>query len=526
MSVCLTASGLTLITPDHRVLVDQLDVTLGREVMGLVGPNGSGKSTLLRALAGDLAPTRGAVNAHASVGWLKQLGSNAVGTVADGLGIGRDLKRLERICKGHPDEGDLEFANWTLPAEAEAALARFGLADLAFDHALDQLSGGQQARVALASAWLSKPDILLMDEPTNNLDREGRAAVYTLMADWPGAILVASHDRELLDRVNRILALESPGWRLFGGDGSAYLADRNAREDRAEAEFDRAQSQLRAVSRAAEEAQARQARRARTGKAMRRDGSQPKMVANAMKAQSEATGSRLSGQAQKRTEAARSQLDEADQNRRRAPKLSIRAAAAGTPPGRVQLAFEEVGFSYGATPVLDAMSFTVRGGERVAIEGSNGSGKTTLLKLAEGRLDPERGEICRGAGRIARLDQMVSDLKPDLTAVEALRARHRELTENEARAALAQFDLRGAAGDKPVSVMSGGERLRVGMAGVLGGDPPALLLLDEPTNHLDLDALEALESALLAFEGTLLAVSHDARFLDAIGVERRINVGA
>ncbi|MCP2678677.1 ATP-binding cassette domain-containing protein [Maricaulaceae bacterium NA33B04] len=524
MSMRLTATGLSLHTPDHRLLWDQLDLSLGGEVVGVVGPNGSGKSSLLQVLAGTRLPTTGQVTCDGHRLLLEQVGRDIDGCVAEGLGIAEDLERLMRITEGLANEPDFDIARWTLPVDAEAALARMGLSGLELDRPLNTLSGGQRARVVLASAWLERREFLLMDEPTNNLDGEGRDAVYAMLADWPGGILVASHDRALLGHVDRILALEQGGWSLFGGNGSDYLTEKAAREERAELAFERAEAHLKATRRAEAEAKARLARRARTGKALRRDGSNAKSLLDAMKSRSEATVSRISGEASRRSGAAESAVKEADLARTHRPKLNVKAPGATALQGRTELAFESVSFGYGSERVVEDLSFALSGGDRVALTGPNGSGKTTVLKLAVGLIDAQAGRVVRSNGRIARLDQMVSDLSPELTAAEALRHRYPALSVNAAYAALAQFDLRAKAAEKPVSVLSGGERLRVGLAGALGGEPPSLLLLDEPTNHLDLDALSALEAALRDYRGTVLAVSHDTEFLNQIGIERRISL--
>jgi ATPase subunit of ABC transporter with duplicated ATPase domains len=524
MSALLSANSLTLRTPDHHVLLEDFTLSFGCEVTGVVGPNGAGKSTLLKTLAGALTPAGGQVLAHGRVGWLEQSGPDADGDLATGLGVTEDLARLSRILAGEGDEADFAQADWTLEARVAAALDTVGLGAKPLDAPLSSLSGGQRARLALARAMLDAPDILMMDEPTNNLDADGRDAVGRMMADWPGGLVIVSHDRALLERVDRIIALEGPGWSVFGGGWSAYVAHRDAARARAEAEHDRLEADARQIKRAAMEAQARLERRARSGKSQRADGSNAKVLLDAMKARSESTAARLAGVRDKRASDAEAKLEAVRDQRHRSPKLNIRAQGADSPSGRTVLAFDAVSFSYGETQVINQLSFTLTGGLRLALSGPNGAGKTTVLKLAQGLLTPRSGEIRRTTGRIARLDQTVSDLDPALSVVEALCARDPNLSVNAAYAALAQFDLRNSEADKPVSVLSGGERLRAGLAGVLGGEPPELILLDEPTNHLDIEAVEALEDALNGFGGAILAVSHDQAFLDAINLDQTLSL--
>ncbi|MBL4537853.1 MAG: ABC-F family ATP-binding cassette domain-containing protein [Oceanicaulis sp.] len=524
MTALLSANSLTLRTPDHHVLLEDFTLSFGCEVTGVVGPNGAGKSTLLRALAGAVTPASGQVLAHGRIGWMEQSGPDATGDVASGLGVSEALARLSRILAGEGGEADFDHADWTLEARVEASLEQMGLSGLALTAPLSSLSGGQRARLALARAMLDAPDILMMDEPTNNLDAEGRDAVHQIMADWPGGLVIVSHDRALLERVDRIIALEGPGWSVFGGGWTEYVTQRDAARARAEAEHDRLEADARQIKRAAKEAQARLERRAQSGKRQRADGSNAKVLLDAMKARSESTAARLAGVRDKRVSDAEAKLEAASDQRHRGPRLSIRAQGADSPSGRTVLAFDAVSFSYGETQVINQLSFTLTGGLRLALSGPNGAGKTTVLKLAQGLLTPRSGEIRRTMGRIARLDQTVSDLDPGLSVVEALRVRDPNLSINAAYAALAQFDLRNAQAEKRVGVLSGGERLRAGLAGVLGGEPPELILLDEPTNHLDIEAVEALEDALNGFGGAILAVSHDQAFLDAIRLDQTLSL--
>lgn len=524
MSACLFANSLTLRTPDHHVLLEDFTLSFGCEVTGVVGPNGVGKSTLLKTLAGALTPVGGQVLCQGRIGWLEQLGPHAYGDLAIGLGVSEELARLSRILAGEGGEADFNHADWTLEARVMAALDKVGLGAQSLDTPLSALSGGQRARLALARAMLDAPDLLLMDEPTNNLDADGRDAVRQMMADWPGGLVIVSHDRALLERVDRIVALEGPGWSVFGGGWSDFVAHRDAARARAEAEHERAEAALKHSRRAADEAEAKRMRRARAGNAVGRDGSQPKLVLNAKRAQSEGTAARLGGVRDKRIAAAEGALEAARDQRHRGPKLNIRAQGADSPAGRTVLAFDAVSFSYGEASLIEQLSFTLTGGMRLALSGPNGAGKTTVLKLAQGLLTPRCGEIRRTTGRIAWLDQTVSVLDPEMSVVEALRARDPNLSLNAAYAALAQFDLRNTDAEKRVGALSGGERLRAGLAGVLGGEPPELILLDEPTNHLDMEAVEALEAALDGFDGAILTVSHDPAFLDAINLDQTLSL--
>lgn len=249
------------------------------------------------------------------------------------------------------------------------------------------------------------------------------------------------------------------------------------------------------------------------------------MLLNDRKERSEMTASRLSKTAQRTLGAAEAAASAAESAAPRRARLNLKAPDVETHGGRPVLSFDDVAFAYDQQPVLEGVSFDLSPGARAAVTGPNGAGKSTVLKLAAGRLEPLKGAVHRRAVRTARLDQTVGDLDPALSAVDALRARDAGLTPNAAYAALAAFDLRAKAAEKPVGVMSGGERLRAGLALVFGAaEPPDLLLLDEPTNHLDLDALEALEQALNAYQGAILAVSHDTAFLDAIAAAQRIRL--
>ncbi len=522
-----TLDGLSYRTPDGRSLFDNLTLAFGAERTGLVGRNGVGKTTLLRLIAGDLAPSGGGVSLRGRVGVLRQAALPPAGaTVADLLGIAEALARLERIAQGQGSDEDLAEADWGLEARLDAALAEVGLPGLARERPAASLSGGQVTRVSLAGLLARQPELLILDEPTNNLDAAAKALVADVLAGWRGGAIVVSHDRDLLRRMDRIVELGGLGAKVYGGNYDLY-AERKAAEvaaaSRELAEAERAQAR---VAREVQQAAERKARRDAAGKRFAAKGSEPKILLGAQAERAENSGAREGRLAERQRAEAAAGLAEAQRRVERLRKLGFELPPSGLAAGKTVLAFEDVGFGYaGGPPILRDISLRIVGPERVAVSGPNGTGKTTLIRLAAGELDPAAGRVVRGAPA-AFLDQQTAMLRQDETLVAAFRRLNPQAGENAARAALARFLFRNTAADKPVASLSGGERLRAALACVLMAErPPQLLILDEPTNHLDLDSIEAVEAALGGYDGALLVVSHDRDFLDAIGVEREITLG-
>jgi len=521
----LVCDSVALATPAGQTLFAGLSCSVGREVVGLVGRNGSGKSTLLRAIAGEWPVMAGHIARSGSLGMLRQAVGATAGGVAEALGVSEDLARIARIEAGAGDEADFAAADWTLPERIEAALAETGLAGVPLDRTLAGFSGGERTRLAVARVLIERADLLLLDEPTNNLDAEGRAAIARLLEGWGGGVLVASHDRELLERVDRIVALGPTGAVVHGGGWSSYLAAREAGRARAEAAVERAAAGAKAAAREAQATRERQARRDRAGRDYAASGSAPKILMGRQRERAEnskARGERLAGA---EVEAAGETLAAARERVEVVDPLDMELPRCGLPSGRLLLAFEDVHWGVNGRPVLRGVSLEVRGPERVAISGANGAGKTSLLRLASGEQAPDAGLVRRPAGRLLVLDQHVTLLEPAETLVANMRRLHSGMGENDARAALARFGFRNLAGERLAGTLSGGERLRAGLACVLSARPvPQLLVLDEPTNHLDADAVAGLEQALRGYDGAVLVVSHDRRFLQAIGVTREIDL--
>ena len=522
MTALLTIDSLAADTPDGKPLFTDLTFALGAETVGLVGRNGAGKSTLLAILAGEREPTSGSIARPAKLAMLHQVQRDA-GSVAQALEVAAGLARLARLGAGKGSIDDAGLADWTLEPRIAEALAQVGLGGLALDRDCASLSGGERTRLGLAAMLLTEPDVLLLDEPTNNLDAAGREAIAGLLAGWTGGAIVASHDRDLLEQVDRIVQLSPVGVAIFGGGWSAFVGARDAQRDRAEAGLDRAERDLRQQSAANQRQREKQARRDKAGRSMAARGGTPKILLGAMKERAENSGARGTVHAREQSDAVEDAVAAARRLVEIVTPLRIDLPPARLPANRTLLRLDAVVAARGGRRLFGPLSFAVTGPERLAIHGANGCGKTTLLRLALGLDAPDAGRVTRVDGALALLDQHVALLDPGLDLVANMRRHHPTLNAGQAHAVLARFAFRNRDALRPAATLSGGERLRAGLAIITAGAvPPQMLVLDEPTNHLDVAAIEMLEAALAQYDGALLLVSHDRSFLDAVGVTRTI----
>jgi ATPase subunit of ABC transporter with duplicated ATPase domains len=524
MSSFVVLDSLSLSTPYGRRLFHDLTLSLGRQRTGLVGRNGCGKSTLLRAIAGSVEPGEGTIARLGSVALFDQDWPDSSITIAEALEVAEPLARLRRIEAGEGGEGDFAEADWTLAERIDQALIEVGLARIDPDRSLATLSGGQRTRVAIARVCLAAPDLLLLDEPTNNLDADGRAAIAALIAGWRGGVVAASHDRALLEAMDRIVELAPVGCRLVEGGWSDFVAVRDAEREAAAADLERADAGLRKAERAAQAQREKKARRDKVGRAVGASGSAPRIVLGMMKERAENSGARdrqlaarLTAEAEDAQSAARALVEVST-------RLRIELPPSGLSSSRDMLRFDAVILERGAQR-FGPLSFAIRGPERVALTGPNGAGKTSVLALAMGEVAPTSGSVTR-VEEMALLDQHAPLLRRDDSILDNLHSLAPDLTDNDAHAALARFGFRNQAALRIVGTLSGGERLRAALACMLSAArPPQLLLFDEPTNHLDIESVEILEEALCGYDGAMLVASHDPTFLDAIAIDRAIALG-
>ena len=493
----------------HQILFIEASAALLRgEKVGLIGPNGAGKTTLFRMIAGEESPDEGqaAVDQGVTIGYFSQdvgemSGRSAVSEAMDGAGpvslVAAELKELE-AAMADPDQLDdiekiverygevqgrfEELDGYALEGRAREVLAGLNFTEEMMDGDVGALSGGWKMRVALARILLMRPDAMLLDEPSNHLDLESLIWLEQFLKDYQGALLMTSHDREFMNRiVTKIVEIDGGALTTYSGDYEFYEQQRTLNEKQQLAQFERQQAMLAKEIKFIERFKAR--------------------ASHAAQVQSRV----------KKLE----KIEKVEPPRRR------QMVSLDFPPaprsGEDVATLKDVRKGYGARRIYDGLDFQVRRRERWCVMGVNGAGKSTLLKLVAGAARPDDGDVAVGVGvKMGYFAQHAMEvLDGERTVFQSLEDSFPQAGQGSLRALAGCFGFSGDDVEKKCRVLSGGEKARLVMARMLY-DPPNFLVLDEPTNHLDLATKEMLIEALSKYEGAMLFVSHDRRFLAAL----------
>ncbi|MFJ2402403.1 ABC-F family ATP-binding cassette domain-containing protein [Streptomyces xanthochromogenes] len=516
----ISSAALSFAWPDGNDVFADFQLAIGPGRTGLVGLNGSGKSTLLKLIAGVLTPSEGNIKITGEVGHLPQnLVLDTALRVDQALGIDGVRAALHAIEAGDIDERHFETVgdDWDVEERARATLDQLGLGSIGLDRTIGEVSGGESVLLRLAALLLRRPDVLLLDEPTNNLDLPARQRLYAAVDAWSGVLVVVSHDRELLDRVDRIADLREGQLAWYGGNFTAYEEALRAEQDAAERMVRVAEADVQRQKRELSDAHVKLARRQRYGQKSYDNKVVPRIVANNRKREAQVSAGKHRILQSERLDQARERLDQAVEAVRDDDEIRIELPYTKVHPGRSVLTLRELELPYGARVEGE---FEVRGPERIALVGRNGAGKTTLLRTLAGQLEPVAGEAVAHVP-LRFLPQRLDVLDDALSVVENVARYAPGATDNAIRARLARFLFKGARAAQPAGTLSGGERFRAALAALLLAEPaPQLLMLDEPTNNLDMASVRALQAALDAYEGALIVASHDVPFLESIGVTR------
>jgi ATPase subunit of ABC transporter with duplicated ATPase domains len=517
----ITLRDLTFEWPDGTVVLSGVNGVFNPGRTGLVGRNGAGKSTLLRLIAGMLQPTDGHIDTLGEVSYLPQtLTLQQETTIAHLLGIDAIIAAMRAIESGDIDERHFDVVgdNWDIMARTDELLHQIGFSTADLDRRVTEVSGGEAMLIAVTGLRIRRTPITLLDEPTNNLDRPTRAKLAAFVDQWPGTLVVVSHDLELLEHMENITELYGGVLTTFGGTYSAWQ-EHLAQEQIAAVQAARsAQQALKVEKRQRVEAETKLARRERTGKKAQREGGIPKIVAGNLSRKAQVSAGALRTTLDDKVQDAQSALDAADARVRDDEHILITLPDPGVPRGKRLAELRD----------QDRM-IVIQGPERVALVGANGSGKSTLIEqlVSRGAPVPGRPHGRLLTERVGYLPQRLDVLDDDASAVANVQSVAAATPAATIRNQLARLLLRGDSVDRPVSSLSGGERFSVALARLLLAEPPAqLLIFDEPTNNLDITRVEQLAEALDAYQGALLVVSHDAAFLERIKVSTVIEIGS
>ncbi|VXB83487.1 ABC transporter ATP-binding protein [Microbacterium sp. 8M] len=509
----ITLRDVTFEWPDGTIGLDRVNGTFGTGRTGLIGRNGAGKSTLLRLIAGELQPSSGHVDTGGEVGYLPQtLTLRRDTTIAELLGIQSILDAMKAIESGDVDQRlfDVIGDDWDIESRADEALHQIGFSAGDLDRRVAEVSGGEGMLIAITGLRIRRTPITLLDEPTNNLDRATRTRLAEFVDQWPGTLIVVSHDLELLEHMDNTTELYAGRLDTFGGPYSAWKEFQEQKQAAAMQAARSARQALKVEKKQRVEAETKLARRERTGRKTQKDGGIPKILAGNRASKAQASAGSLRSTLDDKVQAAQAALDAADARVRDDEHIHLVLPDPDVPRGRRLAELEDEG-----------RTIVIQGPERVALIGANGAGKSTLLEQLLQQTDPVPG---RPHGRLVTdlvgfLPQRLDGLDDGASALQNVQAVAPETPTDTIRNQLARLLLRGDSVDRPVRTLSGGERFRVSLARLLLAEPPAqLLIMDEPTNNLDITSVEQLAEALDAYRGALLIVSHDFAFLERIGI--------
>ncbi|ALI04536.1 energy-dependent translational throttle protein EttA [Pseudomonas sp. FW306-02-F02-AA] len=520
LPVLVTLNQLSYQLANGETLFDSLNLHFDHRPTGIVGRNGVGKSVLARLIAGDLTPASGTLSRFGSVAYVAQEPIAISGqSVAQAAGIAETLDALARLASGSASTQDLEQAaeRWDLPEQLRLLFDEAGLPELMAQHPMDALSGGQRARIALIGAFLSQADLLVLDEPTNHLDADGRRWLMDRLDHWRGGVIVVSHDRTVLNSLQRIVELSALGVQVFGGNHAAYLEQREVEQAAAHAALEHNRTlRSRELKRLQREHDTIQRRAAGS-----RKNAETANVSRFERARMKGAATKIMGHVRHAHQAQKSAMNEQvrEANARIKPSEPVLMTLPGTavPANRQVITLIDAQLPWLAPEAPTTfLTISLAGPVRIALSGPNGCGKSTLLKMLAAHCNPVSGD-CLTHVPNAYLDQRLELLDPERSIVEQLNLLDTPLSEGSVRSRLAQLQLDAVRVNVPTRLLSGGERLKAAIAIALWRENPAqLLLLDEPTNHLDLVSVQALEQALRDFPGALIAASHDTEFLRAL----------
>ena len=539
----ISIQQISYIHPDKEVLFSDLNFAISKgQKLGLVGNNGCGKSTLLQIIAGQLSPSSGVIVRPDDLYYIPQhFGQYDSLTIAQALRIERKQQALHAILSG--DASNENFVvlddDWNIEERSIAALDLWGLGQFTLSYPMNLLSGGEKTRVFLAGMDIHHPSVVLMDEPTNHLDSSGRQRLYDWVEKCRSTLLVVSHDRTLLNLLPEICELEKHQINYYGGNYEFYKEQKTLMQEALQQRIEEKEKALRIARKVARETAERRDKQNVRGEKNNIKKGVPRIVLNALQGKSEKSTSKLNSTHQEKAEKLTGERNQLRSSLSPIAILKTDFNSSSLHTGKILVTAKEINFGYhpnsDSNDIQDnndfkqqlwqtPISFQLKSGDRLRIEGANGSGKTTLLKLITGQLQPQEGNLTRMEFTYVYLNQEYSIIDDRNSILEQAYAfNNRNLPEHEIKIILNRYLFPASEWDKSCRKLSGGEKMRLAFCCLMiSNNTPDMFILDEPTNNLDIQSIEIITATIKNYTGTVIAISHDDYFIQEIGIEQRI----
>ena len=539
----ISIQQISYIHPDKEVLFSDLNFAISKgQKLGLVGNNGCGKSTLLQIIAGQLSPSSGVIVRLDDLYYIPQhFGQYDSLTIAQALQIERKQQALHAILAGDVSNENFTILNddWNIEERSIAALDLWGLGQFTLSYPMNLLSGGEKTRVFLAGMDIHHPSVILMDEPTNHLDSSGRQRLYDWVEKYRSTLLVVSHDRTLLNLLPEICELEKHQINYYGGNYEFYKEQKTLMQEALQQRIEEKEKALRIARKVARETAERRDKQNVRGEKSNIKKGVPRIVLNALQGKSEKSTSKLTGVHQEKAEKLTNERNQLRGSLSPTAALKTDFNSSSLHTGKILVTAKEINFSYHSNSINNdiqensiskqqlwqaPVSFQLKSGDRLRIEGANGSGKTTLLKLITGQLQPQEGTLTRTDFSYVYLNQEYSIIDDRNSILEQAYAfNSRNLPEHEIKIILNRYLFPASEWDKSCRKLSGGEKMRLAFCCLMiSNNTPDMFILDEPTNNLDIQSIEIITATIKNYAGTVIAISHDNYFIQEIGVEQCI----
>lgn len=527
----LILQNISFSHPNKEMLFTNINFTLNNsEKIALTGNNGSGKSTLLKIIAKQLAPSEGQLEMDAEPYYVPQVfGQYNHLTIAQALKIEAKLLALHEILRGNATEKNFTLLNddWTIEERCNEALNHWQLNGLDLMQKMETLSGGQKTKIFLAGISIHQPKFILLDEPSNHLDSEGRQLLYEFIQHSKSTMIVVSHDRNLLNLLEKVGELNAEGITVYGGNYEFYAEQKQAEKNALAQGIHNSEKALRKAREKERETIERQQKLDARGKHKQEKAGVARIMMTTLRNNAEKSTSKIKNVHAEKITSLSQDLQEKRSALPSIDKMKFGFDDSCLHKGKILFTATQINFRYtGEFLWKKNVDVQINSGERIALKGKNGSGKTTLIKIILGKIEPQAGTIFGADNKMVYIDQDYSLINNDLKVYEqAQQFNSSALQEHEVKIRLSRFLFTKEDWEKPCHFLSGGERMRLILCCLtLSHQSPDMIILDEPTNNLDIQNIEILTAAINEYNGTLIVVSHDDYFLKQINTNRTITL--